>query len=256
MSDVDLANRALVAIGSRVKIVSLDQDTDEAQTIKLVFDTVKAQVLSAAFWNFARKTALLTLLKSAPGTPTNPTGATSWTTDYPAPPWFYEYAYPADCAQMRYVIPQPGVYEAGIPIFSTPTYTFDGFLGAPPQKFIVSTDIVSSTQRNVILTNAALAIGVYTANITDTSLWSSTAQQAFVSALAGFIAVSLTGDKNLAAMLFQLANTDILSARAQDGNEGYTVQDVMPDWILARGGDYLIGSGYYVAPYPPLFAVS
>lgn len=112
-------------------------------------------------------------------------------------------------------------------------------------------------QSNVILTNTPWAIGTYTFRNTDLDLWDDTSIQALVSVCAGFLAIPLTGDKDLAKLLISQANSHILGARVNDGNEGMTIQDFTPDWIRARGisqdGFY---NGYLVAPYPPLFAIA
>jgi hypothetical protein len=337
VADVDICNRALIAIGSRNKITSLSDDTEEGQTCNMLYAQLRDQILGMAPWNFARKTATLNLVKAAPGTPASPvTNASQWISAYPAPPWMYEYVYPSDCLQLRYVVPQPGIYDIGLPIFPTAQYTYEGILGAPPQQFVVTTDIVgpvkaitnitqanpgvvtsashgftngdivylfniigmtelngtqatvagattntyqlsgvntsaytayssggvavnqtqTGTQQNVILTDAMGALGVYTQQVTNLDLWGAQAIQAFVSAMAATIGMTLTGDKNLVNMLFGVANKSILDARATDGNEGLTIQNSMPDWIAARGITYNSLGPPYIAPYPPLFAVS
>jgi hypothetical protein len=114
----------------------------------------------------------------------------------------------------------------------------------------------TGSQQNVVLTNAEGALGIYTQQVTNLDLWGAQAIQAFVSAMAGSIGMPLTGDKALVNMLFGIANTHILNARAADGNEGLTIQDSTPDWILARGISYNSIGPAFVAPYPPLFAVS
>ena len=61
---------------------------------------------------------------------------------------------------------------------------------------------------------------------------------AWASALSGRMVMQLTGDKALANARMQDANQAILQARANDGNEGLTINDVTPDWIRARGVYY------------------
>jgi hypothetical protein len=156
VADVDICNRALIAIGSRNKITALTDDTEEGQTCNMLYAQLRDQILGMAPWNFARKTAtLLNLVKAAPGTPASPvTNASQWISAYPAPPWMYEYAYPSDCLQIRYVIPQPGIYDVGVPIFPTPQYTYEGILGAPPQQFVITTDIVGPVKAITNITQA------------------------------------------------------------------------------------------------------
>jgi len=258
-SEVNICNQALTDIGTRSTIASLTEDSQEAQACSLVYSTVRDQVLGMAFWNFARKTATLSELKSAPGTPTNPTASGNvWSSDWPAPPWLYEYAYPSDCIQMRFICPQFNTGVDGVPIFGPSVMTsLPAFIGTAV-RFAVATDEVGSpaAQTNVILTNQYQAIGVYTVRITNTNLFSSQFVTALSAALAAKLAMSLAGDRQLAKGLYELANSTVLQARASDGIEGLTIQDTTPDWILSRGGfgspDY---GSYFMAPYNPLFVV-
>ena len=57
-------------------------------------------------------------------------------------------------------------------------------------------------------------------------------------ALAGRIVWQLSGDKQLANAKLTEANQMIIAARAVDGNEGLTINNVTPDWIRIRGIDY------------------
>lgn len=358
VDEVDICNRALQMAAARSTITALDDGTNEANNCNLLFEEIRDQVLSMAWWNFARKTKQMNLFKAAPGTPEAwfprfspnaqaiaPTFTNLWFDWLPAPPWLYAYQYPIDCIQFRYLTPQPSGDVLGVPIFSTPAMTYfpsalsrperfitaiaptnDGadiqgitnanpavvtaaghgattsdyvwltgvngmseinYVGAQqatvidtshfsipvdttnygvfgPPNYPINSGVVvnlSSDQvdRSVILTNTAMAIGNYTKRVDDLDLWSAQARQALISALAGYLAIPLSGDKSLANMLVQQANRVIAEARASDGNEGYTVQDTLPDWIAVRSGMQLLGSsdlGILYNPYPPLFSVS
>lgn len=341
-TDIDIGNRALSAISARDSITVIDDSTKEGKELGLIFVPVRDQLLRAALWNFARRTINLNLIKASPGTPLSPvTNASQWTPSYPAPPWLYEYQYPTDCKFMRYVTSQAGIFNTGVPIFSTPQFTYTNVLGMPPQRFIIGSDAVgpiraitnitqaavavvtsiahgfangnivyitgvigmtevnglfftvanaaadtyelsginstsygayasegvgvnqtqTAVRQNVVLTNALGAVGTYNMLITDYDLWDDLAQQALVSALAGFLAMPLTGDKDLATRQIAQANASILTARAVDGNEGLTFQDTTPDWIRIRSEFYQgpggMGSNdYFAAPYGSLFALS
>jgi hypothetical protein len=362
VDDVSVCNRALQMLGGRDNISSLtaaQDDSEEAANCRLIYDQIRDQVLSMAWWNFARKTKQLNLVKAAPGTPEawspsfspnnqgTPAVATLWFDWLPAPPWLYAYQYPTDCIQFRYLTPQPSGNVLGTPIFSTPSMTYypsilsraerfitatattndlidiqgitnsnpaiitaaghamitnqyawiTGVNGMPeintigavqvtaidanhisipvnttnfgvfgPPNYVINSGTIcnlSSNQvnRNIILTNTATPIGNYTMRITDLNVWGAQAVQALVSALAGYLAIPLTSDRNLAVFLIRQANDVILAARASDGNEGYTVQDSLPDWIAARSGYSAAGAdlsygGMLYSPYPPLFSIS
>jgi hypothetical protein len=202
--------------------------------------------------------ALLALLKSAPGTPSNASStATQWSADFPAPPWLYEYAYPDQCLQMRTIIQQlPNTY-IGVPFTSNPSAGVYPYIIGPGAFFESATDLIDGTPTNVLLTNQYLAIGRYTAQITNPLLFGPQFVEALVQALAAKLAMALTGKVSLANMKFQQANAVIGIARAGDANEGLTVIDNMPDWITCReDGPYdYVGSSGYTAPYAPLYGL-
>lgn len=240
----------------------MTEASTEARQCNLIYADTRDEVLSMAFWNFARKTDSGALIKSAPGTPSNTDAPNAtWSAIYPAPPWLFEYTYPSDCLQVRFLQPQPQMGYAGtVPMQSAELGLYSApVLGEqfPPIPFICGIDQNDNDEDiNVVLTNQYQAILVYTRRVTDTNIFSSQFTQALVSALAAKLAQQLTGDKGLANQKFAEANAMIVQARASDGNEGLTVIDNMPDWITIRedwGSGYL---GYFIAPYGPLFGVA
>lgn len=335
-------------LGSRSNIAALSDGSEEAQNCSMLFEDIRDQILSMAWWNFARRTTSLNMVKAAPGTPEawlpGTFNITRWFDSIPPAPWLYEYQYPSDCIQFRYMTLQPSNNTSAVPIFSTPAASYYPSSINTPQRFNVVTDTVNPTKtiqnisrsnpcvvtaaahglansapvwitsvggmeeinrigaqsvtvlsantfsipidstnfsaygpldyqanngivvlltvptrQNTLVTNASSAIGTYTMQETDLNLWGAQARQALTSALAGFLALPLSGDKNLTEKLINQANMHILSARASDGNEGYTVQDNLPDWIAVRSGYSMTEPSYagmFYAPYPPLFAVS
>ena len=68
--------------------------------------------------------------------------------------------------------------------------------------------------------------------------------QAWTAALAGRLAIPLTGDKKLANMKIDEANGYIQIARVGDGNEGLTINNITPDWIRIRGVTFVDGNGW------------
>jgi hypothetical protein len=89
--------------------------------------------------------------------------------------------------------------------------------------------------QRVILTNQEFATLTYIQQITDPNLMDAMLQSAWSDTLAANLAIALTGDKSLANMLIGKANVTIERARTPDGNEGFTINDVTPDWIRTRG---------------------
>jgi len=93
--------------------------------------------------------------------------------------------------------------------------------------------------QRVILCNQEFAIGTYVADVTDPDLMDDAFTDAWSKALGAELTLTLTGDKRLANQIIQeMVNPAIMMARVGDGNEGFTVNDVTPDWIRIRGVDF------------------
>jgi hypothetical protein len=240
-SETAVCNRALAAIGTRSTITSMAEASQEARNCLMLYTPTRDMLLRSAHWNFARKTAQLTLLKAAPGTPefTDPTVSATWIPSYPSPPWLYEYAYPADCLKARFIVPSIITGWIGpvpittAPIGGSPLANYTG----PYARFLIGTSQDGAgNQRTVVLTNQAQAILVYTGGIENPDLWDPQFQEAVVAALASRLVMPLSGDKAQKKLQEQIAMGYVNSARVTDGNEGPQTTNTTPDWILARGG--------------------
>jgi hypothetical protein len=248
-SEIDIANQALSMLGTRSTIASLTEDSNEARAIATWIEQVRDEVSRAAPWNCVKNFNNLALVCAAPGTPENPTqGANQWTKGTPPPPWAYEYRYPADCLRPLYIIPQFMTgFASGVPITTAVTGGQLSFWNGPPVRFLVTLDQLdpssglpsaTGTDAKVILTNQENAILAYNKRVTDPNVMDSQFTAAWAAALAGRLVFQLMGDKALANMKLQEANSLIMAARATDGNEGLTINNVTPDWIRFRGLDY------------------
>ena len=102
--------------------------------------------------------------------------------------------------------------------------------------------------QRVILTNQEYAVLSYVRRVTDPNVMDALFVKAWYHVLGATIAMALSGDKTLANSLIGIANSCIAEARAVDGNEALTTNDVTPDWLRARGviySDYWnMGTGY------------
>lgn len=142
---VDIGNRALQIVGTRTTMTQAEftgQTSNEAIQLNLIMTSSRRALLRMAPWSFAKKTANLVYVTSAPGTPENQTAATTlWQPGQPAPPWAYEYQYPVDCVRACWLIPasQTG-YASGVPITGAVTGGAAGFWQGPPVKFQIQTD--------------------------------------------------------------------------------------------------------------------
>jgi hypothetical protein len=96
----------------------------------------------------------------------------------------------------------------------------------------------AAAPQRVVLTNQEYATLVYIQDVLDPNLMDDQFQEAYVKLLAAQVSMALTGDKKLANIRIQEANQVIMVARVGDGNEGFTVNDVTPDWIRVRGVDF------------------
>lgn len=234
---VDIANQALglIGVGKLIQNYLSDQSA-EAKQIRAHFDTALTATLEGAHWNFARAQRALTLLKDATVGDTVPR------------PWTYEYAYPADCAMARYVMPAT---------YTSPGASASGYAGivasAPPVRFLVAVDAdANGNDQKVILTNEPTAELVFTKVVTNIALFDTLAQRALAAYLGHLVCMPLTADLSRAKYAFQLADSALKAAAASNGDEGLTVIDSTPDWIAARGwaadSAYPPGSMYVNGP--------
>ncbi len=106
--------------------------------------------------------------------------------------------------------------------------------------------LVGPAPQRVILTNQEFATLTYVQDITDPNIMDDDFQQAWADLLGAEITIPLTGDKKLANLAIGRANAIIAQARVSDGNEGFTVNDITPDWIRIRGIDFATP---YSGPY-------
>lgn len=231
MDVVSLYNQALGKVGTRTTVSATNEGSNESNACNVFYDSVRKATLRAAPWNFARKQALLTQLKSSADTPNT----------VPAP-WAYEYAFPNDCLRARHILPQVAASAAtinGIPIDSAGLSASALQLMGPPVKFTLGVDNDSGGNLiRVLMTNQDQAQLVYTVDIVDPNLFDSEFVECLTSVLAAKVAIGLTADRELRAELKATAVADLLQARATNGSEAFEVQNSTPDWIRARGTLY------------------
>lgn len=187
----DLVNVALRRLGSKLNVGNLYDGSEAAQIALDIYGQTRDALLRQLDPGFAQRNVALTLLKTAP------TGGyippITWTTSYPPLPWFFEYAWPADCLKVRAVKPTPifvPVIDPQPCIFDTPN---DNAL-VPPAR--------------VIVCNVENALCVYTGQVTDLTTWDTTSVQAFIAAMERGLAPAL---KDMTAA--QIAERDEMSSK-------------------------------------------
>lgn len=258
----DICAQALDAIGSEVEFANIEDGSRQSNVLLRAYRQCLMQLLRAAHWDFARKTAPLVLLADATGNTAN-VG-----TQVPVP-WYYEYVYPTDAMKARFVpwnVNQTPATPPGNIAIPTTVPLLTGLGQQPltgqrlrPARFTVATDFnyppppgqitwevqgVSPQGRTVILTNVKNAQLVYTALMLYPSVWDPLFRGAFVAYLASEVALALTKDKKfgltLRAEQIKIAQQKITQARITDGNEGWYTNDISVDWMRFRntGGGF------------------
>lgn len=238
-TSLDIINQALAQAAARSKpLTSINDQSNEGRYARLFYDDTRQGLLRAAHWQFAEKTAALTLQKAAPGTPENTASAETWTNAYPAPPWLYQYAYPSDCLQMRLIVPMLPIGSQTVPGATPAVYPYG--MAYPNNSMVAFQKAHGTTDDLVtevvcILTNQPNAIAKYTKDVTDVSKWDASFEDAMVASLASRFAIPISGSKTLFKLKAQEAYAAVMEARERDGNEGTTQSDHIPDWLAVRG---------------------
>jgi hypothetical protein len=130
--------------------------------------------------------------------------------------------------------PRGGSYFKPQPNPLAQSYTTGSGSGA---TFTATWSTNAQSQR-VILCNQEFAIGTFLQDSTDVDGMDEQFIDAYAKALGAEVTIALTGDKKLANGAIQEVNSIIQWARTGDANEGFTVNDVTPDWLRIRGIEY------------------
>lgn len=267
-----IANQAIDQAGLGFTIGDIEDGTRAAQTcLRYYTDTVRA-LLRTAHWDFARRETELFLLADA-------SGNTPLVGNIVPSGFMYMYAYPYDCAKLRFIprdpfgqppIPPGNIVppDNGAPIIQP--------LGMPPRtgrrmqpaRFVISNtpnyippNIAdnptgmrgeSPTGRVVILTDVKDAKGVYTVEAMYPNMWDVQFRAAVISVLAAWIAMPLADDKKMGLKMrdenVRIAQQVVRSARDTNGNESWTSSDIVVDWMQARrAGGFWRGYGGFSA---------
>ena len=186
----DIVNQGLRDGGVPFRIGDLYEGSEAARTALEIVGQARDELQRVADWSFNRGTVALTLLKGPPPdggyNPNQP-----WSTIYPPPGFLYEFAYPADCLDLRAIIAPPGLMPDLDPlpalwrIDNDPTPVVSG---SPPAA--------AGPPAKVILCNTTSAIAVYRRRVTDPSLWEPGYIAALVASLGKKFSVAFGGDPN------------------------------------------------------------
>jgi hypothetical protein len=194
-AEVDLCNRALSRLGTRATIAALSENSTEARTVSIWYAATRDALLRVHDWNFARRrVALADLGSPSPRDMGN---------------WAYRFALPSDCLRLLRLETLPGL---------------------PSPRFEVARDGAG----RIVLCDEPAPLAVYTARITDPSLFDTGFAQALVDQLAAHVAYPVTQKTDLAVRLAQAARLALAEAMTADSGEVGSGVEEMPDWIAAR----------------------
>lgn len=247
---LNIANRALLAVGARTYISSLNPSDGsvEADAVSTLWTSTFEQLGRAAHWNCLTRQVTMNLLQAAKGTPENSTGTIL---PLPPSPWLYAYQYPSNCLDVRFVIPSfPDAVGSSTPPTTINNSAGTWLPGGGQIPYAVSTILdVNNAPITVVLTNQDQAQIVYTVNQPNPAGWDSLFQEAMVASLGAYLVPALSLSIPLMDRCVKQAEVAIGIARARDANEGVTVMDHLPDWIIARAGGQGFGIGYNFTSY-------
>lgn len=236
----DIVNRALDECGVD-EIGDLYEGSEAARAALRIYDPVLRQLHSAAHWNFARRQQQLILNGDRQGR-FNPN-------KYVPHPWTYQYDWPVDCVQARWVLRNcvTALDESGDPVGIAPAWNApapflvtDAPLPNDPNSDWSLIEGHNPESTRVICCNELAAVLVYTGLVQYPDSWQPLFEQAMVATLAARLAMPLVSKRDMRAALqvrqqnVLIAKQAIDEARVRDGDEGWTIQNHTPDWIRVR----------------------
>jgi hypothetical protein len=255
----DILNRAFDALGLGFALGSLEDGTTESEPARRAYGPCLRQLLRAAAWNFARKSASLQLLADATGQTLDPGTGQPISTQAEAP-WRFAYAWPNDGVAARW-LPWQMSSNGSVPLM-TNLGAANGVVAPRPARFLVSSsdqfpvmtgqvgwdqlpdlgEGVGPIGRRIVLTDVQNALFVYTRLVLSIEEWDPLFQETFVALLAQRLALSVVKDRKEAILLrdrqIMIVKDNLMEARAHNANEAGFPQslDHTPDWIRARRG--------------------
>jgi hypothetical protein len=195
VSEVSICNMALSKIGASSNIESLTESSAEAKECNLWYTFSRRQALASNNWSFARRRLTLATHGDDP-----PDGV-----------WGYRYQYPSDCLQFR---------KIESPVSGTGAWSpEEKRLVADADAIPFSIELDDNQDSKSILTNLDNAIGVYTMDLTEVTLFSEFFVTTLATAIAVNIAYALTKKSKLEDKMAQRFQQLVVAAQAVDGNE-------------------------------------
>ena len=187
-SKLEIWNLALANIKQTPSIQGVNEDSSEANFCAAYYPSALKDALQKHDWNFARKRLNLSIISDLRN----------------RPDWKYQYGYPSDCLQARYIVTQ---YRDQSPI------PFD-------VAVLPSTGLPNSVDQKVIWTDEESAILSYTYLQENTTFFSEKFVIALSWKLSSLIAQPITNKTSIEAAALAQYGEKVLEAQAANMNEG------------------------------------
>lgn len=195
-SQVDICNIALARMGNGQQISSLDEGSQEAVTLNLLYEPALRKVLRDVDWPFARKRASMQLIEEEPNSD-----------------WAYSYRYPTDCIMFRRIV-----------------------TGKRPRLNVdpIPYEIANGDTSRVIYTDQEEATGVYTVFVNNVTYYDDAFVSMLAWRLCMEAAMPLAVERNRRTDAMQMYNIEKGEAMAGAFNEGQVDKEADSEYIRAR----------------------
>ena len=203
-SQIDIVNMSLGHLKQR-KITAMTDATVQADEANAWYEICRRETLRGHDWGFANSVVALAA---------NSTYLQSATLLY-AGQWLYAYTYPSNAVAVWHVYNEA---------------TIDKDRG---EDFRELYDSVNNTK--VILANIADALGEYTVDLSDVTLFDANFVIAFSYVLAARMAPALTGDDNIADGLLKKSQVFTSEAERMSSYEAQATANPQSDYEKSRG---------------------
>ena len=199
-SKTQIANVALIHIGITKGISNVDtENSNEARTIKVLFDDLRDEVLREFNWPFARKYAALGLVAGTSDDPANGD-------------WTYSYRFPSDCLAARRIVTSIGRTDPN------------------PRPFAIGSD----DQGQLIFTDEEDATLEYTWAVDDPARFDPLFRSALAWKVASGIAPALSRVKDILTTCQKMYMLEISKAQAAALNEAQVDPDTASEFERVR----------------------
>lgn len=225
MSEVEIFNLALAAIGTRTSVSATTENSREAEVCRLWYDVSRDTVLRAAWWPSVKKWSRLALLAE------RDSFNDDWVSTDPGPQWTFAYGLPSDMIAPRHL----STYGR---------FTIELYQASVDNEYLA------------LMTDDESPILQYSKRQTIPQMWDDSLKMAIIYSLAAHITMPLAGKFEVALKMQQLANELIFKARENTANEQVNQYEVIAPWHAARGYAEAPPQTQFLYPYGPVLSIT